>query len=206
MAIDIRKSPMEDFNEIETAEVKSSQKNNIAAPKATGLIVGLIIVILIIIGGVSYALKNNKEAGITKSSPSEWQGVFLTNGQVYFGHVIKENAYEVVMDSIYYLQVKQVLQKSQDPKNPEQQQTQQSISLIKLGEELHGPKDLMRINRAQVLFVEDLMKDGKVVQAIAEYEAKPAAEKNAAPVQVPASAPAVNNNNNSNAPEVPPVE
>lgn len=197
MAMDIRKSPMEDFDTEET-ELKTSGK--VVAPKATGLIIGLIILILIVVGVVGYTLNVQKNAGVTPSTPGEWQAVFLTNGQVYFGHIVKENTNEVVMEKIYYLQVRQVLQKSQDPKNPEQQQ--QSISLVKLGEELHGPKDLMRINRAQVLFVEDLKKDGKVVQAIAEYEAKPAAEKNAPAITTttpvaPAPAPET---------EIPPVE
>ncbi|MFH1838556.1 MAG: hypothetical protein ABH808_03645 [Candidatus Kuenenbacteria bacterium] len=204
MAMDIRKSSAEDFD-MEKTESKSSEKNKVVAPKATGLIVGLIILILIVVGVIGYSLNNQKNSGITKSAQGEWQGVFLTNGQVYFGHVVKENTNEVVLNNIYYLQVKQVLQKSQDPKNPESQ-TQQSISLIKLGEELHGPKDLMRINRNHVLFIEDLKKDGKVVQAIAEYEAKPAAKKNEAPTPTPAPTPAPINSNDSNTPEIPPVE
>ncbi|MBI4653256.1 hypothetical protein HY750_03320 [Candidatus Kuenenbacteria bacterium] len=195
MAMDIRKSPMEDFD---LEETKSSEGSKCCPPpKATGLIIGLIILVLVIVGVVGFVLNNQKGLEITKSAQGEWQGVFLTNGQVYFGHVVKENANEVVLENIYYLQVKQVLQKSQDPKNPEPQ-TEQSISLIKLGEELHGPKDLMRINRNQVLFIEDLKKDGKVVQAIAEYEAKPAAEKKATSAP---TAPAV-----PTTPEIPPVE
>ncbi len=193
MAMDIKRSSTEDFDVEETESSKECCK--VVTPKATGLIIGLVFLILVIAGGVWYFQKNT---GITSSVSGAWQAVFLTNGQVYFGHIIKENANEVVLKNIYYLQVRQVLQKSQDPKNPEQQQ--QSISLVKLGEELHGPEDLMRINRSQVLFVEDLKKSGKVIQAIAEYEAKPADKKNApapAPVDPAPVAPA---------PEIPSVE
>jgi len=191
MAMDIKKSNADDFDMEEV-----SNEKNIATPKATGKIVGFIVLILVIAGVVGYVINNQKNSSITKSNQGEWQGIFLTNGQVYFGKVKSENVDEIVLEKIYYLQVKQVLQKSQDPKNPEPQ-TAQSISLIKLGEELHGPKDSMRINRAQVLFVEDLKSDGKVVLAINEYEAKPAAEKNATPAPIANPTPT---------PEIPPIE
>jgi hypothetical protein len=199
MAMDIRKSPMEDFDveEIKSSDFEEKNKHCTPPPKTTGLIIGLIVLVLAITGVIYFVLNT----GITKSTKGEWQGVFLTNGQVYFGHVTKENTNEIVLDNIYYLQVKQVLQKSQDPKNPEPQ-TAQSISLIKLGEELHGPKDKMRINRDHVLFIEDLKKDGQVVQAIDKYEAKPAAKKTTpttAPETPTASEIPVT-------PEIPPVE
>jgi len=37
---------------------------------------------------------------------------------------------------------------------------------VKLGSEIHGPEDLMIINRAQILFVENLKPSGRVSQAI----------------------------------------
>jgi hypothetical protein len=47
--------------------------------------------------------------------------------------------------------------------------TDQGLSLVKLGNELHGPKDEMTINKAHIIFVEDLKADGKVVTAIDKY-------------------------------------
>lgn len=47
-----------------------------------------------------------------------------------------------------------------------------NFSLVKLGNELHGPEDKMSINLSQVLFVEDLKVDSKVVEAIRAYELK----------------------------------
>ena len=43
---------------------------------------------------------------------------------------------------------------------------QPEFTLIKLGGELHGPKDQMTINRNQILFIEELKADSKVVTAI----------------------------------------
>jgi hypothetical protein len=38
--------------------------------------------------------------------------------------------------------------------------------LTKLGGEIHGPEDLMVINRSQILFVENLKPSGEVSKAI----------------------------------------
>ena len=43
------------------------------------------------------------------------------------------------------------------------------ISLIKLGNELHGPTDEMRITRSHILFIEDLKNDSAVVLAIKTF-------------------------------------
>lgn len=94
----------------------------------------------------------------------KYQAVFLTNNQVYFGKLYNSNSIYPTLRDIYYLQVTQVLQ-PKDPKEPAQQ-----INLVKLGGELHGPEDGMRINRSQILFVEDLKSDSQVVSAIANYK------------------------------------
>lgn len=94
----------------------------------------------------------------------KYQAVFLTNNQVYFGKLYNTNSAYPTLRDIYYLQVTQVLQ-PKDPKAPAQQ-----INLVKLGGELHGPEDAMRINRGQILFVEDLKADSQVVSAIANYK------------------------------------
>jgi hypothetical protein len=49
------------------------------------------------------------------------------------------------------------------------------INLVKLGGELHGPTDEMRINRDQILLVEDLRTDSNLVKAIDNYKARQAA-------------------------------
>lgn len=92
------------------------------------------------------------------------QAVFLTNGQVYFGYVQRANSKTVTLSDIYYLQVQQPIQPAEDKDNQQPQ-----ISLVKLGEELHGPEDEMRINRDHILFIEDMKDESRVNQAIADY-------------------------------------
>lgn len=121
----------------------------------------IIIVIIIVVLG----LWGNKKGWFGGSASGDWQAVFLTNGQVYFGHIAgsPEGQY-VTLKDIYYLQVQRALQ----PK-PEDSAETPKIQLVKLGSELHAPKDEMRINRDQILFTEALKGDGKVVQSIEKY-------------------------------------
>ena len=104
----------------------------------------------------------------------EYQAVFLTNGQVYFGQISNTESNYVTLKDIYYLQVG-----PQQGSGADVSQSQQSISLVKLGNELHGPEDEMHISRSQILFYEDLKKDGSVVKAIDAYKTNPSG----APIQ-----------------------
>lgn len=141
---------------------ESKPKNN-----AAKWLVVIVIIAIIIIGGLWLVSKYSKFniLGINTAG-KEWHAIFLTNGQVYFGKVgsIKQDV--LVLSEIYYLQVTQPLQVSGE--QPAQQQLQNELALVKLGNELHGPQDEMRINRDHILFTEVLKNDSKVVEAIEE--------------------------------------
>ena len=100
----------------------------------------------------------------------KYQAVFLNGGQVYFGQVTDlNNKYMRVVD-IYYLRVNQQVQPADDGELAAP--AADDISLVKLGCELHGPKDEMLINREQIIFWENLKDDGQVSEAIAEFKAE----------------------------------
>src|SRR3989338_3379376 len=101
---------------------------------------------------------------------SRYQAVFLANGQVYFGKVTDANSQTLVLENIYYLRSTAGLQTSSETGGAPEQSD--NFSLVKLGGEIHGPEDRMNINLSQVLFVEDLKYDSKVVEAIKAYELK----------------------------------
>ena len=107
----------------------------------------------------------------------QYQAIFLNGGQVYFGKVGKLNSQYMTLSDIYYLRVNQQVQ-------PGSQQTQQDVSLAKLGCELHGPEDGMVINRDQIVFWENLKaqdKDqGQVVDAIKRYQESEDSKKSCA--------------------------
>ncbi len=134
-------------------------------------IVPIVVLLAIILGGAwcAYVYSSSKIASV---SSKEWQAVFLVNGQVYFGKVNAVSPKTVALVDIYYLQVVQKpLQQTQQGGTPTaaDQAASQELTLIKLGNELHGPTDAMTINRDQILLTEKLKKDSKVVQAINTY-------------------------------------
>jgi hypothetical protein len=109
-------------------------------------------------------------------SLSGYQAVFLTNGQVYFGKMGRGDSSYVTLTDIFYLQVNQPLQSGQQTAAQQAAATAAAaanpqLSLVKLGNELHGPQDLMHISRSQILFYENMEASGKVAQAIEAYKA-----------------------------------
>lgn len=129
----------------------------------------LYVLYAIVIIALGYAIYATKGFGLWKSKSDEfktgaWQAVFLSNGQVYFGHLSGLNSQFSTLKEIYYLQVQKPIQPSDNSSD------QGKLTLVKLGNELHAPQDEMKINRDQVLFVEDLKEDGKVMQAIKRYK------------------------------------
>ncbi len=100
---------------------------------------------------------------------TKYQAVFLANGQVYFGKVTDVNSQTLVLENIYYLRSNSALQTGEATTTS---QLADNFALIKLGNEIHGPQDKMSINLNQVLFVEDLKDNSKVVEAIRAYESR----------------------------------
>lgn len=136
------------------------------------MVVVAVVLVLIALFAVSKFTKWNV-LGVYSWSFKGYQAIFLTNGQVYFGKVSKENTDVLYLNDIYYLQIVPTpgLQSSQSAAaSPQGQQQQPQVTLVKLGNELHGPEDIMRIERRQMLFVENLKSDSQVVKAIEEYK------------------------------------
>jgi len=123
-------------------------------------VVLLIIVSALAIVGYFWCLS-------TTINQSTYQAIFLTNGQVYFGKLSNPWSKYIRLTDVYYMQTKDSVQ-SQDLSNG----GAGDMALIKLGKEMHGPADKMEINRSQVLFIEDLKYDSKVVQAIKDFKGK----------------------------------
>jgi hypothetical protein len=99
---------------------------------------------------------------------NKMQAVFLNGGQVYFGRISDVNPKFMRVSDIYYLRVNQTVQ----PDGSAAQNSNQGVSLVKLGCELHGPDDSMVVNQDQVIFWENLKDDGQVAKAVKEYKEK----------------------------------
>lgn len=142
----------------------------------------LILVILVVAGG-AYAVftmmptvKTDVVSGENPVAPvggepageSEYQAIFLTTGQAYFGKIVGSMTGQYVeMEDIYYLQTQQPLQQNTKDKKPADQP---SVSLVKFGGELHGPTDQMWFNRDNILVIQNLRVDSNVVKTIENYK------------------------------------
>jgi|SRR3989344_8478084 len=119
----------------------------------------LVLVLALVLGAAEGVRRYRMANTIQDPDGSGVYAVFLSNGQVYFGEMVSKNSEEIVLSKIYYLQPG-----TQPAGEGATQGT--SFSIVKLGEELHGPTDKMFINMAQVLFYEQLRKDSKVVSSM----------------------------------------
>jgi hypothetical protein len=143
-------------------EKAPTKKKDSLTTRSFLLIVKVLIVLAVLYGGLvvsKYFLKPDQLA-------NDYVAVFLANGQVYFGKFDKKNEDELVMKEVYYLQnTNNGLYSSTSGELPKT-----GFTLVKLGQEIHGPEDFMYINKSQVLFYEYLRADSQLVETIKNYK------------------------------------
>ncbi len=115
------------------------------------ILTGLIVVAVVAAGYFFVAGRNLVE----KKGVS---AIFLSSGQVYFGNLEDVNSQWVILKKVYYFQ---------NLNNP---QAKDNLSLVKLGQEVHQPLDILTINRNQILFIEQISSDSRVIKAINDFE------------------------------------
>lgn len=162
--------------QMQSSSSGSSAKNR-GNNKNLPAIIGGVIVVILLLGGGFYFWQNR---GISIGG-GDYQAVFLTNDQVYFGKIVQSNANEVVLRDVFYLILRRPAQvQGQTPESTlsgEPTTGQPKFILVRLGDrEVHEPKDELRISRDQILFIEPLKEDSKVIRGIRDYKAKRAQE------------------------------
>lgn len=132
------------------------------APRSSSALAWVLVVLIVLVlgAGAWFGYQNNW----WRTVPAGYQAVFLSDGQVYFGRIVRETGSTIVLQDIYYLKNPGPLQAGRVGEAPPE------LAMVKLGNEVHGPQDEMRINREHVLFTETLKQDSKVVQAIEQYK------------------------------------
>lgn len=114
--------------------------------------------------------------------PTEYQAVFLDNGQIFFGKLGDATSPFVTLKDVFYVQ-RMVKGEKKEARNV----------LVKRGSEWHGP-DFMRINARHIVLIEPVAPDSLVARLIREAQAGPAAVRPAPPPAAttppPAAAPA----------------
>ncbi len=93
---------------------------------------------------------------VVVNKKTEYEAVFLSNNQVYFGNLTDMDDRYAKLTDVFYLQTQAV-------------GVNQQLQIVKLGTELHTPKDIIYLNREHILMVEKLTDTSQVVQFIENY-------------------------------------
>lgn len=143
----------------------ASKKNKPASGKLAriGFVAGVAVLAIVLLAATVAATKSSAPKESEYVDSSKLQAVFLNTGQVYFGKIKELNSKYFVVSNIYYLQT------SGGATGGAAAAANTSVSLVKLGCELHEPYDQMIINRDQVTFWENLQDNGQVAQAVKTF-------------------------------------
>ncbi len=161
--VPIRKS--NNINNSPATHVSAKKSNVRSGSKKSIWTIGSVLTLIVLFFGGYFAIQQLNENSLMRGvNKSEYQAVFLTNGQAYFGKITSIDSNYLYISKIYYLQAQQNGQPAQT--QPKTSDSQASLSLVKLGSEIHGPEDSMFIARSQILFYENIKDNGQVVKAI----------------------------------------
>jgi hypothetical protein len=146
---------------------KKGRKNDNGKLTRIGIVAAVVALAVILIGVIVLATAgSNTKTEDEYVDNTKLQAVFLNTGQVYFGNVKTLNNKFFVVTNIYYLQTSNTAATGANANA----NANTSVSLVKLGCELHEPFDQMVINRDQVTFWENLQDNGQVAQAVKTFE------------------------------------
>lgn len=127
----------------------------------------LLGIALLLVSVALYAGLASPAAESKQINAKEYQAVFLTNGQVYFGKVSELNGKYLTLKNVFYIE-------NTSGTTNTTQATNANYTLRKLGTtELHQPEDAMIVNRDTVTFWENLKDTSQVVTKINEYYKNP---------------------------------
>lgn len=124
---------------------------------------------LLVVGVAELLVWNNvmNKTSLSDVDKNGYQAVFLNNGQVYFGKLQSSGSEYLKLSDVWYIRASETDSKSAG-KIQQSSGDSANATIIKLGNEIHGPKDAMLISKSQVSFYENLKDDSKVVKAIKE--------------------------------------
>lgn len=125
------------------------------------LLISVALLVAALVAFIGFSKSNEQSKYVEKD---QYQAVFLNGGQVYFGKIGTLTGKYTTLNDIYYLRVNQTVQPNSNTSS------NNDVSLVKLGCELHGPQDQMIINNDQIMFWENLKTDGQVAKAISTYQ------------------------------------
>jgi hypothetical protein len=158
------------YQEEDEAKAKPDLKK-IYQPKAgrsrEGLIKAVVFILaILVVGATVYFLFFKNKGWFNKPAQTQaWYAVKLVDGEIFYGQITDTKADPIVIANVYYNYDQS---KEKDPAKAAPETG--NLRLVKRGQETHGPAGTMDIVRSQVLFMEPMKSDSKVLQAILQYE------------------------------------
>lgn len=151
------------------AELKADLKT-ISRPKIRqgreGLIrLAVLVLAVLLVGATVYFLFFKTKNVTTSPKTKDWYAVKLVSGEIFYGQVLDVKADPVVIENVYYN-----YDQAKEKEGAKSVQETGNLRLVKRGKETHGPAGSMNVVRSQVLYLEALKSDSKVLKAILEYE------------------------------------
>lgn len=149
----------EDRSEIQKINRPVERKVNEPLFKRVVILVALMVVTAIIY--FSFLKHDGNQSGL--NNDDNWYAMKLVNNEIYYGQVEDTTTDPIVIRNVYY----NYDQDKEEVKDPTQAG---NLRLVKRGKETHGPEGTMDIIRSQILYLEPLKADSKVLKAILDYE------------------------------------
>lgn len=122
-------------------------------------VAGSIVIINLVLAAflLSIKISSSREDFDRIADPDTYQAIFLSNDQIYFGHLKSKNRESeyLILTDVYYVKIAE----------------NSTGQLVKLGQiEPHKPTNEMILNREHILFWENLSPDSPVVRTIQGYK------------------------------------
>ncbi|MFA6307762.1 MAG: hypothetical protein WCS88_00950 [Patescibacteria group bacterium] len=92
---------------------------------------------------------------------NKFKAIYLENGQTYYAKIVKEDALNIYLDEVYYIQMEQQTISAEE-EGAEAQVIEVPV-LIKRGQELTRPEGAIQINRSKLVATEDIGADSQIL-------------------------------------------
>lgn len=129
-------------------------KFDLSQPIVKKAIAGIVLFFLVIICGYYFAHTKKIVA-----QTSDWYAIKLVNNEMYFGQVADIKADPLAIKNVYY-----------NYQGKDETDQSSNLRLVKRGKESYGPSGEMLVVRSQVVYIEPLKNNSKVLEAILDYE------------------------------------
>lgn len=134
-----------------------SQRPKASKQNKGWMMMTLLILIIILVGALWFI----KQPDSNFVKDTNLKAIALDNGQVYYAQVAKEDALNIYLDDVYYIQTEQRVIPAQDEESEDQ--IVNVPVLVKRGDEIHKPTGLLQINRDRVVGIETIGEDSEIL-------------------------------------------